>query len=53
MNGDVYKRQGLVGAVMPMVKQSVAVKRYTTLYPLEKTQLDIVEPALDVYKRQI
>lgn len=36
---------GLVGAVMPMVKQSVAVKRYTTLYPLEKTQLDIVEPA--------
>lgn len=36
---------GLVGTVMPTVKQSVAVKRYTTLYPLEKTQLDIVEPA--------
>jgi chromosome partitioning protein len=36
---------GLVGTVTPTIKQSVAVKRYTTLYPLEKTQLDIVEPA--------
>lgn len=36
---------GLVGTVTPTVKQSVAVKRYTTLYPLEKAQLDIVEPA--------
>lgn len=36
---------GLVGIVTPTIKQSVAVKRYTTLYPLEKTQLDIVEPA--------
>lgn len=36
---------GLVGSVMPTIKQSVAVKRYTTLYPLEKAQLDIVEPA--------
>lgn len=36
---------GLVGTVTPTIKQSVAVKRYTTLYPLEKAQLDIVEPA--------
>ena len=34
---------GLVGTVMPTVKQSVAVKRYTTLYPLEKSQLAAVE----------
>lgn len=33
---------GLVGTVMPTVKQSVAVKRYTTLYPLEKNQLAVV-----------
>ena len=38
---------GLVGTVMPTVKQSVAVKRYTTLYPLEKSQLAAVEPSFD------
>lgn len=46
---------GLVGAVTPTIKQSVAVKRYTTLYPLEKAQLDIVEPVfskiLELIKR--
>lgn len=38
---------GLVGAVVPTVKQSVAVKRYTTLYPLEKNQLAAVEPSFN------
>ena len=38
---------GLVGTVIPTVKQSVAVKRYTTLYPLEKNQLSAVEPSFD------
>ena len=46
---------GLVGAVTPTIKQSVAVKRYTTLYPLEKAQLDIVGPVfskiLELIKR--
>lgn len=36
---------GLVGTVTPTVKQSVAVKRYSTLYPLEKAQTDVLEPA--------
>ena len=36
---------GLVGTVVPTVKQSVSVKRYTTLYPLEKSQLAVIEPA--------
>lgn len=36
---------GLVGVVTPTVKQSVAIKRYNTLYPLEKSQLLVVEPA--------
>lgn len=36
---------GLVGTVTPMVKQSVVVKRYSTLYPLEKTQTELLEPA--------
>lgn len=38
---------GLVGTVTPTIKQSVTVKRYTTLYPLEKAQLDIVKPAFN------
>lgn len=38
---------GLVGTVTPTIKQSVTVKRYTTLYPLEKVQLDIVKPAFN------
>lgn len=38
---------GLVGTVTPTVKQSVAVKRYSTLYPLEKTQTDVLEPAFN------
>ncbi len=40
---------GLVGTVIPTVKQSVAVKRYTTLYPLEKNQLSAVEPSFDKF----
>lgn len=35
----------LVGVVMPTVKQNVSVKRYTTLYPLERNQLAAVEPS--------
>ncbi len=35
----------LVGTVMPTIRQSVSVKRYTTLYPLERNQLTTVEPA--------
>ena len=38
---------GLVGTVTPMVKQSVAVKRYSTLYPLEKNQTEVLEPAFN------
>lgn len=38
---------GLVGTVTPTIKQSVTVKHYTTLYPLEKAQLDIVKPAFN------
>lgn len=36
---------GLVGTVVPTIKQSVSVKRYTTLYPLERNQLAAVEPS--------
>lgn len=38
---------GLVGTVAQRIKQVVAVKRYTTLYPLEKTQLNAVKAAFD------
>lgn len=33
----------LVGKVVPFVRQAVAVKRYNTILPLEKAQLDAVE----------
>lgn len=36
---------GIIGAVTPIVKQNVAIKRYTTLYPLESKQLAVIEPA--------
>lgn len=38
---------GLVGTVVPIVKQNVAVKRYTTLYPLDSKQVAAVKPAFD------
>lgn len=38
---------GLVGTVVPRVKQTVAIKRYTTVYPLEKAQLEAVRPAFE------
>lgn len=38
---------GLVGTVVPRIKQAVAIKRYTTVYPLEKAQTDAVRPAFD------
>ena len=37
----------LLGTVLPRVKQSVAVKRYTTLYPLDLHQRKAVEAAFD------
>ena len=30
-----------------MVRQSVAIKRYSTLYPLEKNQTELLEPAFN------
>ena len=38
---------GLVGTVVPQVKQCVAVKRYTTLYPMDSKQRDAVEHAFN------
>ena len=35
----------LIGEVTPRIKQLAAIKRYTTLYPIEAKQLDAVEPA--------
>ena len=38
---------GLVGTVVPQVKQCVAVKRYTTLYSMDSKQRDAVENAFN------
>ena len=37
----------LLGTVLPRVKQSVAVKRYTTLYPLDHNQHKAIDAAFD------
>lgn len=38
---------GLIGEVVPIVRQNVAIKRYSTLYPMEVKQTSIVAPAFD------
>ena len=38
---------GLVGVVLPRIKQSVVVKRYTTLCPLDKPKINAVETAFN------
>ncbi len=38
---------GLVGTVLPQLKQSVAVKRYTTLYSMDSKQRTAVEKTFD------
>ena len=44
---------GLLGTVLPRVKQSVAVKRYTTLYPLDEKQLKAVESAFEQLRTEL
>lgn len=43
----------LIGDVTPRIKQCVAVKRYTTLYPIESKQMAAVEPAFSMILEQI
>ena len=38
---------GIIGTVLPRVKQTVAIKRYTTLYKLDRNQLNAVEQAFN------
>lgn len=44
---------GLVGTVTPRIKQSVVIKRYTTLYPLERPQLSAIEGAFDKMMKEM
>ena len=43
----------LLGTVLPRVKQSVAVKRYTTLYPLEHNQKKAIETAFSQLSNEL
>lgn len=38
---------GLIGEVVPIVRQNVAIKRYSTLYAMDAKQISIVAPAFD------
>lgn len=44
---------GLIGSVMPLVKQNVAIKRYTTLYPLESKQHAALGPTFDLVIKEL
>lgn len=43
---------GIIGTVIPRVKQTVSIKRYTTLYKMEKPQQKAVEEAFKVIMKE-
>ena len=47
MREETISILGKLGTVTPRIKQSVVVKRYSTLYPLDKYQYAAVEHAFD------
>ena len=47
MREETISILGKLGTVTPRIKQSVVIKRYSTLYPLDKYQYAAVEPAFD------
>ena len=47
MRDETISVLGQVGTVTPRIKQSVVIKRYSTLYPLDKYQYAAVEHAFD------
>jgi chromosome partitioning protein len=47
MRDETISVLGRLGTVTPRVKQSVVIKRYSTLYPLDKYQYAAVEHAFD------
>ena len=47
MRDETIAVLGQLGAVTPRIKQSVVIKRYSTLYPLDKYQYAAVEYAFE------
>ena len=47
MRDETISILGKLGTVTPRIKQSVVIKRYSTLYPLDKYQYAAVEHAFD------
>ena len=47
MREETFSVLGRLGTVTPRIKQSVVIKRYSTLYPLDKYQYAAVEHAFD------
>ena len=47
MREETISILGKLGTVTPRIKQSVVIKRYSTLYPLDKYQYAAVEHAFD------
>ena len=49
---ETVKILGRIGKVTPRIKQSVVIKRYSTVYPLDKYQKAAVEHAFDAIIQQ-
>ena len=50
---ETVKILGRIGKVTPRIKQSVVIKRYSTVSPLDKYQKAAVEHAFDAIVEQI
>ena len=50
---ETVKILGRIGRVTPRIKQSVVIKRYSTITPLDKYQKAAVEHAFDAIVEQI
>ena len=53
MRDDTIKQLNKVGKVMPRIKQSVIIKRYTTIYPLDMYQYMALEEPFEAIIKEI
>ena len=50
---SIIKSLGQLGSIMPRIKQSVAIKRFSTIYSLDRSQTKYVQEAFDAIIRKL
>ena len=50
---SIIKSLGQLGSIMPRIKQSVAIKRFSTIYSLDRSQTKYVQEAFDAIIRTL